>query len=285
MFPYVELLKPRVTLMVVLTTAISFYLASPGFSSDSGYLLLLAHTILGTIFLAGGCAVLNQYFEQNVDSRMRRTMGRPLPSGRVAPMAALCFGVGLTLGGSLYLIVWVNLITGMLGLVAALVYLFAYTPLKKKSPICTTVGAIPGAAPTLLGWTAARGTLDLEAWVLFAILFVWQYPHFLAISWVYREDYQRGGLQMLPQLDPDGRRTARQIVIFSLLLLPVSMLPAKVGLSGTVYMAGALVLGSFVLWSSLRVASTRSQSAALNLLRASVIYLPLVMALMALDRI
>lgn len=280
MLAYLELTKPRVTLMVVLTALVSFYLAS-----TSVDFVLLVHTIVGTTLLAAGCAVSNQYLEREVDARMQRTRSRPLPSGRIPPPQALVFGVVLTLGGGLYLAAAANLLTGGLGLVSAALYLFGYTPFKKKSPLCTTIGAFPGATPVLLGWAGARGTLDPEAWILFAVLFLWQYPHFLAIAWVYRDDYRRGGFRMLPQMDPGGKKTARQILVFILLLVPVSLLPTQVGLSSSLYAAGAVILGGVLLWSGLRVSRTRSRSAALHLLKTSVVYLPLLMVLMALDRL
>ena len=277
---YLELTKPRVTLMVALTTLVSFYLASTGID-----LVLLVQTLVGTTLLAAGCAVLNQYLEREVDARMQRTRKRPLPSGRIAPAKALVFGVVLTLGGGLYLGATANLLTGGLGLASAALYLFGYTPYKKRSPLCTTIGAFPGATPVLLGWAAARGTLDPGAWVLFAVLFLWQYPHFLAIAWVYRDDYRRGGFRMLPQMDPGGRKTARQILVFILLLVAVSLLPVQVGLSSSLYAAGAVILGGILLWSGLRVSRTRSRAAAHMLLKTSVVYLPLLMVLMALDRL
>ncbi len=280
MLAYLELTKPRVTLMVAVTALVSFYLASP--SVD---LVLLVHTMVGTTLLAAGCAVSNQYLEREVDARMQRTRSRPLPAGRITPAKALIFGVVLTLGGGLYLTAAANPLTGGLGLASAALYLFGYTPFKKKSPLCTTIGAFPGAAPVLLGWAGARGTLDPEAWILFAVLFLWQYPHFLAIAWVYRDDYRRGGFRMLPRTDPGGRKTARQILIFILLLVPVSLLPTQVGLSSSLYAAGAVVLGGVLLWSGLRVSRTRSRASALHLLKTSVVYLPLLMVLMALDRI
>lgn len=280
MLSYLELTKPRVTLMVVLTALVSFYLASTSID-----FVLLVHTIVGTTLLAAGCAVSNQYLERDVDARMQRTRSRPLPSGRIMPAKALVFGVVLTVGGGLYLGAAANLLTGALGLASAAVYLFGYTPFKKKSPLCTTIGAFPGATPVLLGWAGARGTLDLEAWILFAVLFLWQYPHFLAIAWVYRDDYRRGGFRMLPQVDPGGRKTALQILIFILLLVPVSLLPTQVGLSSSLYAAGAVILGGVLLWSGLRVNRTRSRAAAHTLLKTSVVYLPLLMVLMALDRL
>ena len=280
MLAYLELTKPRVTLMVALTALISFYLASTNVD-----FVLLFHTIVGTTLLAAGCAVSNQYLEREVDGRMQRTRSRPLPSGRITPAKALVFGVVLTLGGGLYLGAAVNWLTGGLGLASAVLYLFGYTPFKKKSPLCTTIGAFPGATPVLLGWAGARGTLDPGAWILFAVLFLWQYPHFLAIAWVYRDDYRRGGFRMLPQMDPGGRKTARQILIFILLLVPVSLLPTQVGLSSTLYAAGAVILGGVLLWSGLRVSRTRSRAAAHTLLKTSVVYLPLLMVLMALDRL
>jgi protoheme IX farnesyltransferase len=277
---YMELTKPRITFLIVLTSAAGFALASPG-SVDYGR---LATAMIGIALLSSGIATLNQYMERDLDALMRRTANRPLPSGKLLPWEAMAFGVGLTSLAEVYLAVLVNPLTGLLGLTVIAGYLFAYTPLKTRTSLSTMVGAFPGAVPPLIGWAAARGTIGLEAWVLFAILFLWQFPHFLAIAWMYREDYSRAGILMLPVVEPDGRVTAQQIVIYTLLLVPVSLLPTALGISGKVYLCGAIVLGLLFLYSSVRAALSKSRQEARRLLLASVIYLPLLFILMVIDR-
>jgi protoheme IX farnesyltransferase len=215
---------------------------------------------------------------------MKRTEDRPLPSGKLLSWEALVFGAGLTIAAEVYLAIAVNPLTALLGLTVIAGYLFAYTPLKTRTTLSTMVGAFPGAVPPLIGWTAARGDLSLEAWVLFAILFLWQFPHFLAIAWMYREDYARAGILMLPVVEPDGRVTAQQIVVYTVMLLPVSLLPTALGISGKIYLYGAAVLGLLFLYSSVRAALSKSKQQARRLLLASVIYLPLLFILMVLDR-
>jgi heme o synthase len=277
---YLELTKPRITFLIVLTSAAGFCLASRG---GVNYTLLLS-AMVGIALLASGIATLNQYMERDLDGLMRRTAERPLPSGKLLPWEALMFGVGLTVIAEAYLAVLVNPLTGLLGLTVIAGYLFGYTPLKTKTSLSTLVGAFPGAVPPLIGWTAARGELSIEAWVLFAILFLWQFPHFLAIAWMYREDYARAGILMLPVVEPDGRVTAQQIVVYTLMLLPVSLLPAALGTSGEIYLYGAAVLGLLFLYCSIRAALSKSRQEARRLLLASVIYLPLLFILMVLDR-
>src|SRR5215203_28558 len=249
---YAELTKPRITFLIVLSSAAGFAMASPG-SID--YLAL-----------------------------MRRTANRPLPAGKLAPWEALAFGAALTMLAEAYLLVLVNPLSALLGLTVIAGYLFAYTPLKTRTTLSTFVGAFPGAVPPLIGWTAARGSISLEGWVLFAILFLWQFPHFLAIAWMYREDYGRAGILMLPVVEPDGRVTAQQIVVYTLMLLPVSLLPSVMGMSGKIYFVGAIVLGLLFLYSSLRAAFSMSRQHARRLLLASVLYLPLLFILMVLNR-
>ena len=241
---FFELTKPRVTRSVILTSAVGFYLASSGRLD----LLLLLHTLVGTTLLSGGAAVLNEFLEREADGRMRRTCSRPLPSGRLSESDAVIAGSILIVVGSFYLALLTNLLAAFLGCVTLAVYLLVYTPLKMKTPICTTIGAIPGAIPPLIGWAAAKGSLDFHALLLFAILFAWQFPHFLAISWLYKEDYKRAGFAMLSSIDPDGRRTGRRILTFTVILLGLSVVPMTSGLTGTVYLVGALVLGSVLLW-------------------------------------
>jgi protoheme IX farnesyltransferase len=277
---YVELTKPRITFLIVLTSAAGFALASQG---RIDYVAMLS-AMFGIGLLSSGIATLNQYAERDLDGLMRRTATRPLPAGKLAPWEALAFGAGITFAAELYLLVFVNPLTALLGLTVVAGYVFAYTPLKTRTSLSTMVGAFPGAVPPLIGWTAARDSLSLEGWVLFAILFLWQFPHFLAIAWMYREDYSRAGILMLPVVEPDGRVTAQQIVVYTLMLLPVSLLPTVLGMSGRIYLAGAALLGLLFLYSSLRAAFSMSRQQARRLLLASVLYLPLLFILMVLNR-
>jgi heme o synthase len=277
---YLDLTKPRITFLIVLTSAAGFGLGSRG-SVD--YVALLS-ALFGIALLSSGIATLNQYAERDLDGLMRRTANRPLPSGKLLPWEALAFGTGLTLVAEVYLLVMVNPLSALLGLTVIAGYLFAYTPLKTRSSLSTLVGAFPGAVPPLIGWTAATGSLSIEGWVLFAILFLWQFPHFLAIAWMYREDYGRAGILMLPVVEPDGRVTAQQIVVYTLMLIPVSLLPTVLGMSGRVYFFGAIVLGLLFLYSSLRAAFSMSRQQARRLLLASVLYLPLLFILMVINK-
>jgi len=277
---YVELTKPRITFLIVLTAAAGFGLATPG---RVNYPLLLS-SMFGIALLSSGIAALNQYMERDLDGLMRRTVTRPLPSGKLLPWEALCFGLSLTIIAEGYLAIVVNPLSGLLGLFVIAGYLFAYTPLKTRTSLSTMVGAFPGAIPPLIGWTAATGQLSVGAWVLFAILFLWQFPHFLAIAWMYREDYSRAGILMLPVVEPDGKVTGQQIIAYALMLLPVSLLPAVLGISGRVYFAGAIVLGLLFIAASIRAALSRSRQRARELLLASVVYLPLLFGLMVLNR-
>jgi len=276
---YLELTKPRITFLIVLTAAAGFGLASPRVD----YLAMLS-ALFGIAILSSGIATLNQYAERDLDGLMRRTANRPLPSGKLLPWEALAFGVTLTVLAEVYLLVLVNPLSALLGLTVIAGYVFAYTPLKTRTSLSTVVGAFPGAVPPLIGWAAARGTLSVEAWVLFAILFLWQFPHFLAIAWMYREDYTRAGILMLPVVEPDGRVTAQQIVLYTLMLLPVSLLPTALHISGKVYFFGALLLGLLFLYASVRAAISMSRQRARSLLLASVLYLPLLFFLMVVNK-
>jgi len=278
---YVELTKPRVNLLVVLTAAAGFYMASGGRID----LLLLLNTLLGTALVAGGSAALNQYLERDLDARMVRTWGRPLPSGRLTPAQAFVFGAGLVAVGSIHLMLLVNGLTSLLGIGTAFLYLSIYTPLKTRTSYCTAIGSIPGALPPLMGWAGAAGTLDFRALGLFLILLLWQFPHFLAISWAYRRDYQEGGFSMLSGTDPDGRRTAIRIIVYTLILFGTSLLPVTSGLTGNVYLAGALALGVGLLFLGIRAAWVRSNSAARKLSLGTIVYLPVLLILMVLDKI
>jgi protoheme IX farnesyltransferase len=234
--------------------------------------------------IASGTAALNQWYEREADGKMRRTSGRPLPSGRISADGALAFGIALSFFGFLELWLGVNLLTGLIGAFTLGTYLFVYTPLKQRTWWATTIGAVPGAMPPLIGFAAAAGTLTREAWALGAILFFWQFPHFYSIAWMYKEDYARAGIRMLPVVEPDCRSTARQIVLFGLALIPVSLIPGILGMSGRIYLIGALLLGIWFLYSGVRVALERTLSRARKVLITSVLYLPLIYGLMLLDR-
>ena len=277
---YVDLTKPRITFLVTLSALTGFCLASRAGIDYVG----LFHTAVGIALLASGIACLNQYLERDIDARMRRTQLRPLPSGRLSPQHALYFGIATSVLAEVYLALFLNPLTAAWGLVALGSYLFVYTPLKTRTTLCTFIGAFPGALPPLLGWTAARNEVGIEALVLFAILFLWQFPHFHAIASLYRDDYERAGIRMLPVVEPSGRATAREIVLYTLALVPVSLLPTLLKLSGVVYLGGALALGLLFLYVSINAARTKSKAGARQLLRASVIYLPLLLALMILSR-
>ena len=276
-----DLFKARLTFLVLLTTLVGFYVAYPG-PMD---LLLLLHTMLGTALVAGGAAALNQWLERDYDAMMRRTEDRPLPSGRLQPgtvliLGAACGGIGL-----IYLAIAVNLLTSFLGAITLGSYLFIYTPLKRVTTLNTIIGAIPGALPPLMGWTAARGNISAGGWSLFAILFFWQLPHFLAIAWIYREQYSRAGFVMLPVVDPAGERTGRQAISHTLGLLPISLCPFLFHLSGQVYLYGALALGLAYLWFAIQFARHLTVPRARQLFFASILYLPLLLGIMVFDKI
>jgi protoheme IX farnesyltransferase len=279
---YIELTKPRITLLVVLSSLTGYYLGARGAQDGFNYWGLL-HTTVGIALLSSGIAALNQYLERDLDARMRRTMMRPLPAGKLSPNRALFFGIAISLIAELYLGYFLNPLTAGWGMVALASSLFLYTPHKTRTTWCTIIGAVPGALPPLLGWTAAQNAVGLEALILFAILFLWQFPHFHAIASLYREDYKRAGIRMLPAVEEDGRATAREIIIYTLLLVPVSLLPTLLSYSGILYFAGALLLGAMFLAVSIKAARTRTKTEARLLLKASVLYLPLLLALLALN--
>jgi protoheme IX farnesyltransferase len=277
---YVELTKPRITWLILMSTAVGYFFGHQG----AWRLWPILHTILGTALIASGTAALNQWYEREADRKMRRTADRPIPSGRLSAGRALIFGILLSVAGFAELAFGLNWLSAFLGLFTLLSYLFLYTPLKQRTPLSTLVGAFPGAMPPIIGYAAASGILDAQAWTLFAILFLWQFPHFLAIAWMYREDYERAGIRMLPVVQPSGEATARQIVLYSLALIPVSMAPSLLGMSGKIYLFGALALGLWYLYSGVRVALDRTILRARAVLLVSVIYLPLIYGLMLLDR-
>lgn len=278
---FAELGKPRVVLMVLITTGVGFYLGSRGMPD----LLRLLPTLIGTALAAAGTLALNQYIERDIDAKMQRTRLRPLPEGRLQPADALVYGVVMTVAGIVYLSLAVNALSGAVTAVITVTYLFGYTPLKRRSPLCSIVGAVPGALPPLTGWTAARGEFGVEAWILFAILFLWQLPHSLAIARLYRDDYAKAGIRLLPVVEPDAKSTGRQIVANCLALLVVGLLPTLVGLAGPVYFWGAFVFGSVFLGYGVAFAVSRTPSAARHLLLASLLYLPATLIVMALDKV
>jgi protoheme IX farnesyltransferase len=277
------LTKPEVNFLILLTTFAGFYMASqPG--PDGFRTLLVIHTLLGTSLVAGGAGTLNQFMERTFDARMRRTARRPLASGRLKASHVLCFGISLSLAGTVYLALAVNVLASLLALVTLLSYLFLYTPLKRKTPLCTLIGAFPGAVPPLIGWAAAHGQLDPEAFVLYAMVFLWQFPHFMAIAWMYREDYARAGYLVLPLDERRERYVVWQSVGVLLALVPLSLIPTILGESGLVYSVGALLLGLIFFSYSARFAFHRSNVAARQLLVASIAYLPTTFILMMLDK-
>jgi protoheme IX farnesyltransferase len=273
---YYELTKPRIAFMLVLTAAAGFYVGS-----DAGFnWILFINTIIGITLLAFGVATLNQVIERNLDGLMERTEKRPLPSGRLSTMEALVFGSLLCITSEIYIAFLVNYLTAFLGLVVIVGYVFLYTPLKTKTSASTAIGALPGALPPLMGFTAAANEITLGAWAMFAILFLWQFPHFLAIAWMYREEYRKAGILMLPVLEKDGKITASQIVLFTILLIPVSFAPFFLGMAGLVYLSGAILLGGWFLLASIQAARFKSVAQARKLMLVSVLYLPIIFALL-----
>ncbi len=273
---FFELTKPRIAFMLVLTSAAGFYLGSKG-NFD---FLLFTNSIIGITLLAFGVATLNQFIERRTDALMERTAKRPIPTQKVTPSEALVFGLILTVSAEIYLVFLVNALTAVLGLVVIVGYVLLYTPLKTKTSASTAIGAIPGAMPPLMGWTASANEITLGAWVLFALLFLWQFPHFLAIAWMYKEQYRKAGILMLPVVEPEGRLTAIQIVTFTVMLIPISLAPYFIGVAGEIYLVGASILGLWFLISSIQTARAKSVEKARKLLLVSVLYLPILFALM-----
>jgi heme o synthase len=278
---YVTLTKPDVTFLVVITTLAGFYLGSRG---PLDWPLML-QTVLGTMLVAGGTAALNQYVERAADAVMRRTAARPLPSGELQPREVLIFGVTTIALGAAWLAISVNLLSCAVALATSVLYLGLYTPLKSRTTLSTAVGAIPGALPPLIGWAAARGQLSLGGWVLFGILFFWQFPHFMAIAWIYREDYARAGIKMLPTVDKQGDATFRQIICTSAVLVWVSALPSVIGMAGKAYFFGALLLGMALLQVGLWANRSRTNARAKWLMHATVAHIPLLLAWLVLDKL
>jgi protoheme IX farnesyltransferase len=277
---YLELTKPRITVLILICTAVGYLFGSP----NSFHLALFVHVLLGTGLMASGTAALNQWYEADSDAKMRRTSKRPIPAGRMKSVHAFVFGMSLSVAGFADLWIGANALAAALGLFTLATYIFLYTPLKRRSAVCTTVGALPGAMPPLIGYAAASGILDAGALALFLILFVWQFPHFYAIAWMYRDDYARGGIRMLPVIEPDGESTARRIVACSLLLIPVSLVPRFLGMTGSGYVAAAIVAGLVLLYFGVRLGRERTVLGARHVLLASVLYLPVLLGVMVMDR-
>jgi heme o synthase len=276
---YISLTKPRLNLLVVLTSAAGYYLGSVA-APD---LMRMAQAVAGTALVAGGSAVLNQVYERDTDARMRRTRMRPLPDQRLAAPEATIYGLVLSFAGLAILAFSTNWVAATLALATLAIYLLVYTPMKRTSTLSTLVGAVPGALPAVIGWSAARGDISVGGWTLFAIVFLWQIPHFMAIAWMYRDDYRSAGFPMLPVVEPDGLRTGQQALLYSAALLPVSIGPSVVGLAGWAYFWMALALGVVLLGLSAQFARSRTDRSARTLFFASIIYLPLIWAVMVLD--
>jgi len=276
-----DLVKARLTSLVLLTTLVGFYLGNEG----PGNFPLLFAVMLGTGFLAAGAATLNQYLERDYDRLMPRTQDRPIPSGNMSADATLVFGGVLSVAGLLQLAIFVNLLTSVLGAATIALYLFVYTPLKRVTSLNTIIGAVPGALPPLMGWTAARGEIDIAGWSLFAILFFWQLPHFLAIAWMYKDEYGKAGYVMLPNVDPTGARTGRQALSHTLGLLPISLCPTLLGVSGGLYFIGATVLTLIFIGCAISFSRELNRVSARRLFFCSIIYLPLLLGLMVFDKV
>jgi heme o synthase len=272
---YYTLTKPEVNMLILMTTSAGYYLASRGGFRVVG----LVNTLVGTVLVASGTATLNQWMERIWDGQMRRTATRPLPSGRLSAREALLFGILLSVAGGLYLALAVNALSALLAMSTVLSYLLIYTPLKRKTPLCTLLGAFPGAMPTLIGWAGASAHIDRQAWFLFAILFLWQFPHFLAIALMYRDDYDRAGYRMLPHFDRDSRFTRAEIVGFTLILVVTTMLPV-IGRGGPVYLTAMALAGAFLLYPVAKLARSTSKLLPRRVVFASVIYLPLILGIM-----
>ncbi len=276
---FVTLTKPRLNFLVLLTTAAAYSLGAGAESAIVDF----GHTLLGTFLVAAGASALNQVWERATDRLMHRTRMRPLADMRMAPAAGRIFGLVLIAAGAAELAYFLNLLTSAVALFTAASYVLFYTPLKTRTSLSTIVGALPGALPAVIGWSAATGTLSIEGWILFGIVFMWQMPHFLAIAWMYRDEYARAGMPMLPVIQPDGRSTGRQAVIYTAALIPLSMMPTGVGLASTWYMVGALTLGAVLMVLSLEFSAKRTADTARRLFFGSILYLPILWALLVFD--
>jgi protoheme IX farnesyltransferase len=276
---FVSLTKPRLNFLVLLTTAAAYSLGA----GPESTLVDLAHTLVGTFLVAGGAAALNQVWERHTDRLMRRTQRRPLAEQRITPIAGAIFGVVLTVVGAAELAYFINVLSSAVALITTATYLFFYTPLKLRTSLSTIAGAVPGALPAVIGWAAATNTLSIEAWVLFGIVFMWQMPHFLAIAWMYRDDYARAGMPLLPVIEPDGKSTGRQAVLYTAVLIPLSMMPTGVGLATARFLVGAISLGAILMLLSLEFSVKRNMETARRLFFGSILYLPILWALLVFD--
>ena len=277
---YIDLMKPNILIMVLITTILGYYLGSDGKIVWNHIIWML----FGTSLSAGGAGVLNQYLEREQDKIMDRTCKRPIPSGIISPQNALIFGIITVISGTIILVVKTNILTGFLSLLTAFMYVLIYTPMKKITWLNTSLGSIPGALPPIGGWTAASNSIDSGAWVLFAILYLWQHPHFFAIAWMCKEDYRKAGFKMLPVIEPNGRRTIRQIFWHLSLLFPISLLPFLIGMNGIIYLIGALIITLYYFLSALPMIYNKSYKNASRILRASVLYLPAMMIIIIIDK-
>ena len=277
---YIELIKPSILIMVLITTLLGYYLGNEGVMSW----IRLIWTLLGTGLSAGGASALNQYLERDQDKLMDRTCNRPIPAGIIQPQNALLFGISAVIMGSLILVMKINILTGFLSLLTAFMYVLIYTPMKKLTWLNTSLGSIPGALPPLGGWVAATGNIDSGGWILFAILYLWQHPHFFAIAWMCKDDYQKAGFKMLPVIEPNGSRTIRQIFWHLSLLFPVCFLPFIIGMSGNIYLFGTTILTLLYFLSAIPMLKEKSSKNASRILKASVLYLPLLMVIIIIDK-
>jgi protoheme IX farnesyltransferase len=278
---YMELVKARLTFLVLLSTLVGFVMGSGG-GIELG---LMIHTLFATALVAGGAASLNQWLEREADAKMQRTRNRPLPSGRMQAQEAVVFGTAVSLIGIIYLAVSVNALASLIAMVTLGAYLFIYTPLKRMTWLNTIIGAVPGAMPPLIGWAGASGGLSADGWVLFAIMFFWQMPHFFAIAWIYRDDYKAAGFPMLPVVDPEGASTGRLSVFHAMALLPISLMPAVLGMAGPVYFLSALVLSCAYLLFAVRFNRRKGRPDAWWLFGASIVYLPILLSIMVFDKL
>ncbi len=276
---FITLMKPRLNFLVLLTTAAAYSLGA----APQSTLLDLIHTLLGTFLVAGGAAAINQVWERSTDRLMRRTQRRPMADSRLTVTEGVVFGIALTVIGAAELAYFLNPLSAVVALLTTASYVFFYTPLKLRTSLSTIAGAVPGALPAVIGWAAATNTLSIEAWVLFGIVFMWQMPHFLAIAWMYRDEYERAGMPLLPVIEPDGRSTGRQAVLYTAALIPLSMMPTGVGLATPWYLVGAIVLGSILLVMSLEFSVKRNLATAKRLFFGSILYLPILWALLVFD--
>ena len=277
---YIDLMKPNILIMVLITTILGYFLGADGKILWNN----LTWMLIGTTFSAGGAGVLNQYLERDQDKIMNRTCNRPIPSGKISPQNALIFGIIIVIVGTIILAVKINLLTGFLSILTAFMYVLIYTPMKRVTWLNTSLGSIPGALPPIGGWAAATNSIDSGAWILFAILYLWQHPHFFAIAWMCKDDYEKAGFKMLPVIEPDGNRTIRQILWHLSLLFPISLLPVLIGMNGNIYLYGVLIITLYYFLSAFPMLYKKSYKNATRILKASVLYLPALMMIIIIDK-